>query len=293
MVCALVFTTLAEMLLGRTGTTPRTAAPAGPLASPRRHHRMTALAAWALIVATTGVPLLALILVALTRAVGLAPVPANWTLANFAEALSGRLLGSLGRSLLLATAAGLIAVGLGTAAALTHRWRGHRIVGAGVLLSFAVPGSTLAVAVLLAYGRALRDSLTLILIAYVAKLWALGHRSVQGSVRSLAPETTWAARASGASPATTLRSVTLPLLRPALFGAFVLVFLFAFHELTMSSLLYGPGTGTLAVAILNLQQIGDVPVTSALAVLLTVPLLIVTVPLLAVGRLSRRIMGTG
>ena len=65
--------------------------------------------------------------------------------------------------------------------------------------------------------------------------------------------------------------VVVPMLRPALVAAWLLVFLFGLHELTMSSLLYGPGTETLAVVTLEVQQLGDVTVTAALAVLLTVP----------------------
>lgn len=64
-------------------------------------------------------------------------------------------------------------------------------MGAAVLLTFALPGSTLAVAVLLAYGPALRDTLLLILVAYLAKLWAIGHRTMLGSIRNLAPEMMW------------------------------------------------------------------------------------------------------
>jgi iron(III) transport system permease protein len=85
----------------------------------------------------------------------------------------------------------------------------------------------------------------------------------------------------------------VPLLRPAIAGGWLLVFLIAFHELTMSSLLYGPGTDTVAVAVLNLQQLGDVPVSSALAVILTLPLVVAAVPLLATGRISRRLLGNG
>lgn len=101
------------------------------------------------------------------------------------------------------------------------------------------------------------------------------------------------ARIAGAGPLAAIRTVMLPLLAPALFGGWLLVFLFAFHELTMSSLLYGPGTDTLAVTILNLQQVGDVPVSSALAVILTVPLIVLAVPLVTASRLSRRLLGTG
>jgi iron(III) transport system permease protein len=67
--------------------------------------------------------------------------------------------------------------------------------------------------------------------------------------------------------------VVIPMMRAPLAAAFVLVFLFAFHELTMSTLLYGPGSETLAVVILNLRQLGDVTLTAAMAVTLTLVLL--------------------
>jgi iron(III) transport system permease protein len=64
----------------------------------------------------------------------------------------------------------------------------------------------------------------------------------------------------------------------------LIVFVFALHELTMSSLLHGPGNETLAVAVLNLQQLGEPTVTSALAVLLTVGAALAVVPLLLLRR---------
>jgi iron(III) transport system permease protein len=289
---ALVVVSAGEALLSRAGETPRRAVPGGPAPRIGRPLRLLTAFVWVIIALATVAPLIALILIALTRAPGLAPVPANWTMANFAQALDGRFLGALGRSALLALLAATSAVLLGAMVA-GIRNRFGRLAGLGALLGFAVPGSTLAVAVLLSYGSALRDTLALILIAYVAKLWAVGHRSIAGSAGNIAPELVYAARSSGASMWTALQTVILPLLRPALVGGWVLVFLFAFHELTMSSLLYGPGTDTLAVSILNLQQLGDVSVSSALAVILTVPLLVGAIPLLLIGNLPKRLMGTG
>ena len=291
MVAALIVVSIGEAFLARTETTRRATA-AGPSELRGEPSTPLTLAVWGVIALTTVLPLVALTLVALTRGVGMPPVPANWTLSNFVEALDERFLGALGRSALLASLAATASVLLGAmVAAIRNRF--GRLAGLAALISFAVPGSTLAVAVLLSYGSALRDTLALILIAYVAKLWAVGHRSMSGSAGNLAPELVYAARSSGASIATAVRTVIMPLLRPALIGGWVLVFLFAFHELTMSSLLYGPGTDTLAVAILNLQQLGDVPVSSALAVILTVPLLLAAIPLLVVGRLPKRLLGTG
>jgi len=123
--------------------------------------------------------------------------------------------------------------------------------------------------VLLAYGAALRDTLVIIALAYVAKLWALGQRPIAAGAEQLPADLVRAARASGATALTVAGTVVVPLLAPMLAAAWLLVFVFALHEVTISILLYGPGTATLAVVILNLQQLGDPLVTSALAVILT------------------------
>jgi iron(III) transport system permease protein len=79
--------------------------------------------------------------------------------------------------------------------------------------------------------------------------------------------------------------VTFPLLRPSILAGWLVVFVFAVHELTMSSLLYGPGTATLAVVVLNAQQLGDPTVTAALAIVLTAITAAAAVPLgLLAGR---------
>ncbi len=75
----------------------------------------------------------------------------------------------------------------------------------------------------------------------------------------------------------------LPGLTPALAAGSVLVLILASHELTMSSILYGPGTQTLAVVVLDQQQLGQVGATSALALVLSVPPLFAGL-LLARGR---------
>jgi iron(III) transport system permease protein len=244
-------------------------------------------AGWVLVVyvaVTSVIPLLALTLTALTKAVGLPRTPGNWTLDNFIEALDGASR-AFGNSLLLAIGAAVLAVTLGGAVAgLGRGWRG---LGTGVVLTFAVPGSALAVAVLLAYGNPLRDTLLIILIAYLAKFWALGHRPIAGSLDNLPPDFGRAARVSGAGPLVVVRTITAPLLLPAVAAGLVIVFLFAFHELTMSALLYGPGSETLAVVILNLRQLGDVTVTAAMAVTLTAIVLVGAGLLLAVRRAAR------
>jgi iron(III) transport system permease protein len=266
-----------------------TAAPTGSAAPARRRARWPAVALWVYVTITAFVPLLALVLSSLTKAVGLSSVPANWTLANFGEALSGNYGSALGRSVTLAVIAATIVVLIGGLAASLARRRSGRAIGTAAILTFAVPGSALAVAVLLAYGPWLRDTLLIILVAYLAKFWALGHRSIAGSADSIPPDLYRAARSGGAGPVTALRTVIVPLLWPAIAAAWAIVFLFAFHELTMSTLLYGPGSETLAVVILNLRQLGDVTVTSAMAVMLTALVVVAFVPVLLVRRIAGRV----
>ena len=59
----------------------------------------------------------------------------------------------------------------------------------------------------------------------------------------------------------------------------------------MSSLLYGPGTDTLAVVTLNVQQLGDPTLTAALAVVLSGVVVVGAIPILALRRVTARPVG--
>ncbi len=279
----------ADRLFGVRGRPVRTGGSAGAV-RPRRPDRSAWLVTVALcsyLVLAVALPLVALVLASITRAVGLAPVPGNWTLANFSQALAGPTLPALLRSLLLALAAACILVAAGGLVAALERRRFGRGLPTVVMLAFALPGSALAVGMLLAYGHWLRDTLLLILLACLAKLWPFGHRPISGAVDRLPPDDLRAARVSGARSMTAVRTVLLRPLAPALAGAWLLIFLVVLHELTMSSLLYGPSSETLAVVVLNQQQLGDVGVTAALAVLLGLLLVVAALPLLVWSRLRR------
>lgn len=288
---ALVVVGIAEQMTGGLKSLIRPATPAEPVRSPSRRGWIGTVSLTLYLVISSIVPLVSLVLSAVVKAVGLAPTPNNWTSANFAEALSPRSGAAAGRTLLLAILAATIVLALGGLLVWAARGRFSRWLGTGVLATFAVPGSTLAVGILLAYGGWLRDTMLLILIAYLAKFWAIGHRTLAGSADSVPIDLRHAARISGADPGTGFRTVLLPIMRPAIASAWIVVSLFAAHELTMSSLLYGPGTDTLAVVVLNLQQLGDTTVTSALAVMLTLPPLIIAVVAVVASSRKSRIVG--
>lgn len=275
-VIAIVVVAPADQLLGPRLRVTRTATadPETPGWGSRTKRRVVAAVIGGYLVLTVGLPLVALTTTALTRAVGLSPVPSNWTLDNFQAELTARNGEALGRSLLLALAAATVLVVLGGCVAALERTRFGRTSGTLVMLTFVLPGSTLAVGLLITYGRWIGDTVLIILLAYLAKLWAFAHRPISGALDRLPPDEVSASRVSGASPVVALRTVVLRPLAPALVGAWMVCFLTALHEVTMSSLLYGPGSETLAVVVLNSGELGQVGQTAALSVLLTLLLLV-------------------
>jgi iron(III) transport system permease protein len=275
----------------------RTARPADPQAGPTLPGQSAVRRAQAAVLAgylflTTALPLAALTLSSVTRALGVPPTPANWSLDHYRQILTPRTVEALGRSVGLAVVAASLLVLLGGLVAVSERRRSGRAAATLVTLTLVLPGSTLAVAVLITYGRWLSGTLTLILLAYLAKLWAFAHRPIAGALDRLPPDELRAARASGAGALTAVRTVALRPLAPALLGAWLICFLTALHEVTMSSLLYGPGSETLAVIVLNSQELGRIGPTAALSVLLS---LLVAGPALllwsVVGRLRTRNSG--
>ena len=234
---------------------------------------------WGWVMAVSGLPLVALVLVAVTRAYGLTPVPSNWSTVHFIAALSRDGAEALLRSAGLAATAATAIVVLGIVAAFAgRRGAAGRIMEGAVALPYALPGSALAIAIILAFGRWLYGTLGIIFLAYVARFWALGHQPIRGALAQVGTEPAQAALVSGAGRLRSLATGVWPAIAPATGLAWLLVFLTALHELTVSSLLYAPATQTMAVVVLSAAQEGDVARTAALAVLLTAIVLGAAVP---------------
>src|SRR5262245_1697488 len=175
-------------------------------------------------------------------------------------------------SLKLATAAALIAVLIGAAVAyldLRTSVRGRRLLDYLAILPLGLPGTVMAVGILLAFIRLpipIYGTLWILLAAYVARFIPLATRSANTTFRQLDPSLAEAGRVTGASWWRSLQRILLPLSRPGLLVAFLLVFIPAFSELSATILLYTGGTETIAIAIYRLNDLGQLEIVSALAV---------------------------
>jgi iron(III) transport system permease protein len=107
-----------------------------------------------------------------------------------------------------------------------------------------------------------------LLVAYAVKYLAFGVRTSSGALVQLDPSLEEAARTSGAGPGRAAIDVVVPLIAPALGSAWLLVFLPALSEITMSVLLAGPGTQVVGTVLFELQSYADPPSAAVLATLL-------------------------
>jgi thiamine transport system permease protein len=128
-----------------------------------------------------------------------------------------------------------VAIGLPGAYVLARfEFPGRRIVRALTLVPFVLPTLVVGTAFLALLGPSgvlgidLKGSIWAILIAHVFFNYAIVVRGVGTFWEQIDPRIEDAARVLGASRWTTFRTITLPLLRPAIVSAAALVFLFSF-----------------------------------------------------------------
>lgn len=219
------------------------------------------------------VPLVMIFLVGLVRAYGLPLIPKNFTFNNYVKvfAASGTF-SSIKNSLFASSIAGVVCMFLGTLIAYVVqkvRPRGRGALEVLSVLPYSIPGTVLAVGVILAWsgslgGISLYNTIWIILVAYLARYLSFSMKSSSAALLQVHPSLEEAARACGASHTESLKDITLPLIRPAMVAGFFLIFLPAMREVTTSVLLYGPYTRTLGVQIYSLRDAGMMPQAAAL-----------------------------
>lgn len=246
--------------------------------------RVATACTWLFTLIAVALPMGATLLAALTKRFADPPGPGNLTFDQFTTVLSkADTRSALLNSALLATVSATLIVVAGLSVAfLRRRGRGSPLVGTALSrmaeLPYAVPGSVLALALLLTFSQEIRfiflervtiavsflGTLWLLLVAYVVKYLAFGVRSADNAIVAVDPTLEEAARISGAGPGRAFLDVSLPLARSALLAAWILAFLPAATELTMSVLLAGPRSQVLGTLLFELSSYADPPSAAVL-----------------------------
>ena len=149
------------------------------------------------------------------------------------------------------------------------RVRGKRILEFLGMLPFSVPGSVIALGVILAwsgqFGINLYNTVWIILVAYIARYMAFSLKANSAALEQVHDSLVEASRSCGATMWQSLKDIVLPLVRPGMLAAFFLIFLPSLRELTVSIMLYSPATRTIGVAIYTLNEDGETVISAALA----------------------------
>lgn len=186
-----------------------------------------------------------------------------------------------------------LAVGLPGAYTLARfSFPGRAVLRAATTVAFVLPTVVVGSAFLALVGPSgtlgvdVAGTVWAIFLAHVFFNYAVVVRTVGGLWGHLDPRLEDTARMLGASRWQAFRSVTLPLLRPAIAAAAAIVFLFTFTSFGVILILGGPQHATIEVEIFRqTTRFLDLPIAAVLAIL---QLAAVTAALAVYGRLQGR-----
>ncbi len=217
------------------------------------------------------------------------------TLANYQAALSfGAVRSALTNSLMLGV--GVASIGVPIMAVLVwiiyrSKAPGHGLIEYVVMFPQAVPRMVFGLALLWAWLNIpipIYGTLWLLALAYFTVLLPLGVRTLAGVVLQIDKSLEECARVCGASWLYQLRTVTLPLLRPGILAAWLLVFIASVRELGVSIFLVGPQAKVIAPSIVSAWLSSSSELSAALALIQTAA---VFIALIVMFRATRRFSG--
>jgi iron(III) transport system permease protein len=244
---------------------------------------------------SVALPLMTLAYASLQKLAVAFPAASNWTFDNYRTALTMNAVRSaLSNSLLLGVATACIGVVLmGLLSWLIYR---SRIPGSGVIeyivmFPQAVPRLVFAFGMMwawLAFPIPIYGTLWLLLIAYLTVFLPLGVRTISSVMLQLDNSLEECAEVCGASWAYRMRTVTVPLLRPGLAAAWLLLFVASVRELGASILLMGPHSKVITPAIVESWFASSSELTAAMALMQTLVVALAMTLLLFLTRLAAR-----
>ncbi len=190
---------------------------------------------------------------------------------------SGAFLDSLGHSLLMAGLACALTLGSALLLAYANRLSNShfvRMLTNFATLGYAIPGTVLAIGLLvplglfdntldswmrsnfnISTGLLLSGSITALALAYTARFLMIAFGTVENGLQKITPNVDAVARTLGRKPLRVFGDIHLPLMRPALVAAGLLVFVDAMKELPATILMRPFGFDTLATLVFTLASL--------------------------------------
>ena len=188
-------------------------------------------------------------------------------------------------SLMVAIPTVLIATAIGTITAFTlyrYKFFGRALYQGILYIPLIMPDLVIGVALLLFYTFIkLELGVFTILLAHISFSIPLTTLVIIARMQRIDRSLEDAAMDLGADEWTTMRKVTLPLLKPGILAAALLTFPWSFNDFVITFFVSGVGSSTLPIRVFSMIRLGVSPVINALGTLIVViPLILVVIGLL-------------
>ena len=234
--------------------------------------------AWTLVVlAFLYAPMILVIVNAFNTSKTFAFPPSGFTLRWWSVALhSEGMWTSLGNSVIVGLAATVVALVLGTMAAMAvqrFEFFGRNVVSFLVVLPITLPGIVTGIALNATFTSVLGITLGLatVIIGHATFCIVIVFNNIQARLRRMGNSIEDASADLGASAWQTFRFVTFPMMRGALVAGSILAFALSFDEIVVTTFTAGPTVQTLPIWIFgNLFRPNQAPVINVVAAALTV-----------------------
>ena len=199
-----------------------------------------------------------------------------WAGSRWRENLNYAFLNLAWNSFLLASTAAIICILVAVFLSIMKRYSKSKLSSAQVeiaKLGYAIPGAVIAVGVLIpvgwidnqinlfsaaslekSIGLVFGGSLGILVFAYVVRFLSVSLQTVESGLSSIKPSIDESAASLGGSKLDILRTIHLPLLKPSLMTAFILVFVDVLKELPTTLILRPFNFNTLAVRTYELAS---------------------------------------
>ncbi|NWA40977.1 iron ABC transporter permease [Pseudomonas reactans] len=270
-----------------------TGKPADVVAKPLGAAKWPVLALFSLVgLVTVVMPLCSMALTAFSNTLSGGISWQNLSLRHYAALfeIDGDALGALSTSLGLALGTALITGAVGLLASwlvVVRKTRGSAAIDGLSLLPAALPGIVVGVGLILAWNRTFwpvtpYNSWAILLLAYCCLLLPYPVRYASAALKQIGGNLDAAARVHGASAGQALWRILLPLVRPSLLAAMMMVFAVASRELVTSLLLAPAGVQTVSMFVwrqFEQGSVGDGMAMASIAVLIGVTLMLIAVKL--------------
>jgi iron(III) transport system permease protein len=219
-----------------------------------------------------------------------------WSLRTAGKVVNQKFIILAMHSFLLALAATAFVIVIGILILYTgrlHQTRHTRVLSKISLMGYMIPGAVLAIGVMILFkrmdnglssfwqsaagGLVLSGTVFAMTYAYVVRFLAVGHSPLEAGFKRLSPKLDEASRSLGLSKGKTLFKINLPLMKGAILGAAILVFIDVLKELPLTLILQPFNFETLATRTFQLagEEMLAESANSALVILVvgTIPIM--------------------